>query len=142
MNEEMLLAYTKISEDLIQNIFHVDATEQPTQGIGRSPQLFRRELLALADHFNTALQRIGRFLQQFSLARPADQADLARAQMVPCEPNQGRDQLGDPVAAARRDSKIGAKPPLLPDNSRLARFRSISSDGIEVDLVPDRPSRR
>src|SRR5258707_2626241 len=110
MNKELLLPYTKIPEDRIQNVFHVDAAKQATQGISRGPQLFRRELLALADHFNTALQRIGCFLQQFSLPRPADEADLVRAQIVPCEPNQGRDQLGDPVAAARRDSKIGSRP--------------------------------
>src|SRR5258708_17567736 len=131
MNKELLLAYTKVSEDRIQNVFHIDPPKQPTQGISRGPQLFRRELLALADHLNTTLQRIRCFLQQFSLPRPADQADLARAQIVACEPNQGRDQLGDPVAAPRRDSKIAATPPLLPDNSRLPRLPRTSHNGID-----------
>ena len=46
MNEELLLPYTEVPEDHIQNIFHVDAAKQPTQGISRGPQLFRRKLLA------------------------------------------------------------------------------------------------
>ena len=54
MNKELLLPYTKIPEDRIQNVFHVDAAKQATQGIGRGPQLFRCELLAIADYFNTA----------------------------------------------------------------------------------------
>src|SRR5258707_10435118 len=115
MNKEILLAYTKIPEDRIQDVFHVDPAKQPTQGISRGGQLFRRELLALADHLNTALQRIRCFLQQFSLPCSADQSDLARAQILPCDPNQGGDQLGDPVAAACRVSKIAAKPPPLRD---------------------------
>src|SRR5437016_10439698 len=117
LNKEILLAYTEISEDRVQNIFHVEAAKKPTQAMSRRPQLFRRQLLALAHHFQAALQRIRRLLQQFSLPRPADQAVLPRAQIVPRERNQGRDQLRNPVAAARRDSKIGAKPPLLPGSS-------------------------
>src|SRR5260370_11602220 len=105
MNKEILLAYTEIPKDRIQNVFHIDPPKQPTQGISRGPELLRRKLLALADHFNTALQRIRCFLQQFSLPRPADQADLARAQIVPCEPNQAGHQLGDPLAPAPPTSK-------------------------------------
>jgi hypothetical protein len=55
MNKEILLTYTEIPKDRIQNVFHVDPAKQPTQGISGGPQLFRRQLLTLADHFNTAL---------------------------------------------------------------------------------------
>ena len=56
MNKVILLSYTEIPKDRIQNVFHVDATKKPTQTLGRDPQLLRRQLLALADHFNTALK--------------------------------------------------------------------------------------
>jgi len=50
MNEEILLAYTEILEDGVQNVFNVDTAEQPTQGMRGRPQFFRSQLIALAPH--------------------------------------------------------------------------------------------
>src|ERR1700680_1148800 len=71
-NEEILLAYTKIPEDHVQDILDIDAAEQAAQAIGRHPQILRGELLALGHDRNAALQRSRRLLQQLSLALAPD----------------------------------------------------------------------
>src|SRR5260370_16409758 len=118
MNEEILLTNTKISKDHIQDIFNVDPTEHAPQGMSRDPQILCGEFLPLVDRAYTAVQRIRRLLEQFSLPLPADQAALARTKVILREGNQGVDQLRDSVAAAGRNSQIGAAPSLLPDRDR------------------------
>src|ERR1019366_7626701 len=88
MNKERLLSYTKFSEDHIQDILDIDPTKQPTQRMNRSPQILRREFLAVPYHFHTALQRNRGFLQQFSLPLPPDQPPLIRAEIFLSERHQ------------------------------------------------------
>src|SRR5437899_3541846 len=47
MNEEILLANTKIPKDHIQNVLNVDPSQEPAQGMSSNPQILRREFLAL-----------------------------------------------------------------------------------------------
>jgi hypothetical protein len=77
MNEEILLSYTKVPKNHIQNILEVDPSQQPSQRMSRYPQILRREFLPLPDNAYAAVQRSCRLLQQFPLPRPADQAALA-----------------------------------------------------------------
>src|ERR1700681_883781 len=56
MNKEILLTYTKLSEDHIKDIFHIHPAEQPPKGMGRDPQMLRSEFLALPQCPYTALQ--------------------------------------------------------------------------------------
>jgi hypothetical protein len=77
MNKEILLTYTKIPEDHIENILHIDSPKQPSQRMSSRPQIFRRELFTRPDDGYAAPQRSCRFLQQFTLPRPTDEATLA-----------------------------------------------------------------
>ena len=46
MNEEILFTYTKLPKDYIEDIFHIHPTQQPSQGMGRDPQMLRGKFLA------------------------------------------------------------------------------------------------
>jgi hypothetical protein len=72
MNQEILLPYTKLSEDHIKDILDIHPTQQSAQGMRRDPQLLGSEFLSDFDDLNAAPQRSGSFLQQFSLPRSAN----------------------------------------------------------------------
>src|SRR6266853_704080 len=132
MNEEILLTYTKLAEDNVENILNIDAPQQPSQRMRRCPELFRGEFLTSSDHLYAAMQRNRRLLQQLPLPGPADQPTLTGAEIILGEPDQSRDQLRKPIAAAGRNSKAGFRPPMCP---RLPHR-------VEIDLVPNHPDRR
>ena len=48
--KEGLLTYTELPEDDVENVLDIHAPEQPSQGMCRHAQFFRRQLLALPDH--------------------------------------------------------------------------------------------
>ena len=56
MNEEILLSYTKVSEDLVQDVLNINPTEQPAETVGSRPQILRDKFLALVDHSYAAPQ--------------------------------------------------------------------------------------
>src|SRR5436190_23225848 len=77
LNEVILLPYTKLPEDDIENVFHVNPAEQPPQGKRRCPQLLGGQFLALADHGDAALERIRRPLHELPLPLARNQASSA-----------------------------------------------------------------
>ena len=77
MNKELLLAYTELPENLIEDILDIDPAEQPPERMRRRPQILRDEFLALSDRIHAAPQRSRRFAQQCALPLPADQSSLA-----------------------------------------------------------------
>jgi hypothetical protein len=89
MSKEILLTYTKVSENAIKDILDVDPPEQPSQCLGSGPKVFRHQFFALASLTNAALQQIRRLLQQFPLSLPADQTTLPRAEIILRKPDQG-----------------------------------------------------
>ena len=54
MVREGLLTYAELPEDDVQNVFDIDAPQQPSEGMSRHAQFFRRKLLALPDYLNAA----------------------------------------------------------------------------------------
>src|ERR1700720_4180421 len=78
MNLYSLFPNEKVFEDRIQDVFHVDPPEQPTQRETRRPQFLSGELLPLANHIHAASQHNCCILQQSSLPLPADQPSLAQ----------------------------------------------------------------
>src|SRR5580692_5708901 len=132
MNEELLLSNTEFPKDHIENILHIDPSEQPAQGIRRHPQILSSQFLALADGSNAALQRSRGLLQQLSLPLPSNQAVVAEAEIILREPDQGGNQLPDPIAPARRDAEIRTALPLRQHCARRD----------EIDLVAHPPHRR
>src|SRR5580693_8343668 len=103
-----LLTNTKIAKYGVEDMFHVNAAEQPSQSCGCSPQILRDELLSLLGIANAVLQQFHCLPQQLPMPLPADQAALARTKIIQRKCNQRRDQLWDAITPARRDSKIGA----------------------------------
>src|SRR5436190_12157716 len=110
LNEVILLPYTKLPEDDIQNVLHVNPTEQPPQGKRRCSQLLGGQFLALADHGDAALERIRRLLHELPLPLARNQASFARPEIILGEGDQSADQLGDPEPAARRNPELGHWP--------------------------------
>ena len=51
---EGLLTYTELPEDDVQDVLNIHAPQKPPQRTRRHAQLFRRQLLALPNHLNTA----------------------------------------------------------------------------------------
>ena len=47
MNVELLLSYTKLPEDLVEDVFDIDPPKQPPERLSRRAQILRDELLAL-----------------------------------------------------------------------------------------------
>ena len=89
VNKTILLTYTKIPEDHIEQVFHIDPTQQLAQGPSRDPQIFRGQLLALFDDADAAPERDDCCLQQFTLPLAADQTALPRAKITLRKRNQG-----------------------------------------------------
>src|SRR3954469_1082412 len=106
MNEEMLLPYTKITKNLVQDVFHINLTQQTPERMSCRPQMFRDEFLPPRLH--TAVQRSDGFAQQCALALPADQPGLVRAEIALREPHNGRHQFLDPVAPRCRNLNVPA----------------------------------
>ena len=50
LNEGILLTDTELAEDDIENVLDINPAEQPSEGVGRGPELFGGQFLALADH--------------------------------------------------------------------------------------------
>jgi hypothetical protein len=63
MNQEVLLTYTKFSEDNIENMLDIDPAEQPSERLCRRAQILRDEFLTLARLGYTAMQQIRRLSQ-------------------------------------------------------------------------------
>src|SRR6267154_4631057 len=100
MNKEILLTYTNLPEDHVQDILNVHPSQQPSQRVRGGAELLGREFLACPNDFYAATQRKGRILQQLALPGSANQPALAGAKIILRESDQGRDQFGKPVAAA------------------------------------------
>src|SRR4051794_22250147 len=112
MNERILLPYTKLPEDFVENVFDIDAPEQPAKGMSGGTKVLRDQLLALPLH--AAVQRSCRFAQQGAVPLPSDQSALARPEIIFGVPGQRRRQLLQSVAAGRRNPEISAAPGLPP----------------------------
>ncbi len=67
MNKEILLTYTKVPEDAIEDIFHIDTSQQPSQLLRCSTHIFGNE-------FFTLLSRCCSMLQQISMCCAAKDA--------------------------------------------------------------------
>src|SRR5476651_2802039 len=106
MNEELLLAYTKFSENLVENVLDINSPQQPPERMSRRAQIFRHQFLTLVRLTHAALQRRHCLAQQCALPLPADQPALAGAEIILGEAHQRRDQLRYPIAAAGRNSEI------------------------------------
>ena len=101
--KEVLLTYTELAEDDVKNVLDVYTPEQPSQEVCRQSKFFRRQLLALPRHCDTASKRSRRLVQEFPLPGSADQSALGTAKAVLGEIDQCRDQLRHAIAAARRN---------------------------------------
>ncbi len=77
VNKTISLTYTKFPKDHVEQVFHVDPTEQPSQRTRCDPQIFCGQLLAFFEHAYAPLQRRCCLLQKFALPLPADQSALA-----------------------------------------------------------------
>ena len=56
VNKTISLTYTKIPEDHVEQVLHVDPAEQPPQGSSSHPQLFRSQFVTLLDHPKASLE--------------------------------------------------------------------------------------
>src|SRR5258705_12944933 len=86
--KEVLLTYTELAEDEVENVLDVHTPQQPSQGVCRQSKLFRRQLLALPHHCDTASKRSRSLLQEYSLSGSADQSALGTAKVAPGETDQ------------------------------------------------------
>src|SRR5690242_8589113 len=112
LNERILLSYTELAEDDIEDVFNIDPTEQPAKGVRCGPEFFGGEFLALADHGDRPAQRICRVLDEHPLPLPCDQASFAAAKIVLRETHQGLDQFGETGAVPGGNPELGHWPTL------------------------------
>src|SRR5262245_4216669 len=90
---------TKLAEDHVQNVFDVDATEQPAKRCACRPQLLCSELLAFVDHVERSPQRRGRVLQQSTLPCAGDESRVARTEIGLSKSDNCTDQIRNAITA-------------------------------------------
>ena len=142
VNKTISLTYTKLPEDHVEEVLHVDPSEQPPQRLGCDSQILRSQFFALLDCSDAPSQRHHGLLQKSSLPLPIDQTALACAKIILRKRDQGRDQLLDAIALARRDFKLGTIRSLPRDADWRSAIGRIGSVGVEIDLVAHHPGWR
>src|ERR1700761_6943349 len=103
MNLNSLLTDAKFPENLVQNVFDIDAPQQTPERVRRRPQLFSHQLFALPGDCQAAAQGVAGFVEQSPLPLTANQTVLARPKIVLRKRSERADQFRDAVALARGD---------------------------------------
>src|SRR4051794_32861180 len=97
MNQTLLLSYTELAENHVENVLNIHASQQPSQTTNGNSQFFRRNLLPLPDDVHATTQSHSGLGQQVALPLPANQRLLATAKKIAGERNQRRGQFQKPV---------------------------------------------
>ena len=137
LNQGILLPYTKLPENHVEDILDIHPAQQPSQANAPPPGVPRRPVpRPFPTDIDAAPQRSCGLRNKFPLPRPADQPPSLRAKIVLREANQGRDQLRQPVTPAGRNPELGRcrRPWPIGQCRRPA--------GVEIDLVAHQPNRR
>ena len=85
MNQGILLPYTELSEDHVQQILNIDPSQKLPQILSCNSQLFRRQFFSMICRAYAAMQHFGRIAQQFAVPLPTDQRVLAATEICPRE---------------------------------------------------------
>jgi hypothetical protein len=103
MNKEILLTYTKISEDAIEDIFHIDTSQQQSQLLRRSTHILGNEFFPLLSRCCSMLQQTRCAAQQKTLPLPGNQPSLTAPKVPTGEVDQQGQQLCEAIAALCRN---------------------------------------